>query len=123
MIDLKEFRKRNKITQVELAKYLDVLQGFISQIENGSAKLPDDKLNKLLGNDKGWDTSMLNPDANIVNTAAAYGNARMHSNQTANIHIGEDRDVELAALKEKIKYLERLLDEKERLITVLMKNN
>lgn len=123
MIDLKEFRKRNKITQVELAKYLDVLQGFISQIENGVAKLPDDKLSKLLKNDKGWDTSMLTNATHVGDnrvTAKVAGNGSV----STNINYGSD---ECAVLKERIKYLEnslaekeRLIEEKERLINVLL---
>lgn len=59
MIDLKAFRKINSITQVDLADYLGVGQGFISQIEKGSRPLPKENISKLLANPFGWDTSML----------------------------------------------------------------
>lgn len=59
MIDLKAFRRINSITQVDLASYLEVGQGFISQIEKGSRPLPKEIMSKLLANPYGWDTSML----------------------------------------------------------------
>lgn len=59
MIDLKTFRKINSITQVDLAEYLGVGQGFISQIEKGSRPLPKENMSKLLANPYGWDTSIL----------------------------------------------------------------
>jgi transcriptional regulator with XRE-family HTH domain len=59
MIDLKAFRRINSITQVDLASYLEVGQGFISQIEKGSRPLPREIMSKLLANPYGWDTSML----------------------------------------------------------------
>lgn len=59
MIDLKAFRKVNSITQVDLANYLEVGQGFISQIEKGSRPLPKEYISRLLANPYGWDVSML----------------------------------------------------------------
>jgi transcriptional regulator with XRE-family HTH domain len=63
MIDLKAFRKVNSITQVDLAAYLEVGQGFISQIEKGSRPLPKEYISRLLANPYGWDTSMLQSEA------------------------------------------------------------
>lgn len=54
MIDIKAFRKRNKITQVELADYLGTTHGFISQVERGKSKLSEDKLEMLRNNKQGW---------------------------------------------------------------------
>lgn len=50
MFDLKGFRKANKISQVELADYLGVGQGFISQMENGDRPIPDQIANKIMSN-------------------------------------------------------------------------
>lgn len=69
MIDLKAFRKVNSITQVDLAAYLEVGQGFISQIEKGSRPLPKEYISKLSANPYGWDTTMLeerNPQPQLV---------------------------------------------------------
>ena len=59
MIDLKAFRKANSITQVDLAEYLGVGQGFISQIEKGDRPFPKENISKLLANPYGWNISML----------------------------------------------------------------
>lgn len=123
MIDLKGFRKRNKLTQIELAKYLGVLQGFVSQIESGNSKLPEDKLKMLLENPNGWDTTLLTKATHVGDnrvTAKVAGNGSV----STNINYGSD---ECTVLKERIKYLEqslaekeRLIEEKERLIGVLL---
>lgn len=62
MVDLKTFRKVNGLTQMNVAAFLGVSAPFITKVERGDNKLPDDKLNKLLSNDRGWDTSMLTAD-------------------------------------------------------------
>lgn len=59
MDELKIFRKNNNLTQDELGSYLGMKKSFISKVENGKEKLPDAKYQKLLFNDKGWDTSVL----------------------------------------------------------------
>jgi len=59
MIDLKAFRKANGLTQADVAQYLSVSAPFITRVETGSNKLPEDKLQKLINNDRGWDTTML----------------------------------------------------------------
>ena len=59
MADLKQFRKQNNLTQDELGEYLGIKKSFISRIENGFHKLPQEKLSKLLENDFGWDVSAL----------------------------------------------------------------
>lgn len=59
MIDLKAFRKANSITQNDLAAFMGVGQGFISQIEKGDRPLPKEYISKLLANEFNWDTSML----------------------------------------------------------------
>ena len=57
-IDLKAFRKANKISQNKLAECLGVGQSFISQIEKGARPMPKEYISKLLANKK-WDTSMI----------------------------------------------------------------
>jgi transcriptional regulator with XRE-family HTH domain len=59
MDTIKIFRKANKISQVALAEYLHVTQGFISQIENGTTAIPDTVISKLLANPYNWNVSML----------------------------------------------------------------
>ena len=52
MVDLKLFRETNNLLQKDLAEFLGVSIAFISSIEKGQAKLPSDKLVKLLDNDR-----------------------------------------------------------------------
>lgn len=58
----KRFRKANGITQKELADYLEVGQGFISQIENSERPAPKNIISKILDNTCGWETEMLTED-------------------------------------------------------------
>ena len=50
-IDLKVFRTANKMTQKELAIYLGVGQGFVSQIEKGDRPMPEKYISKILADD------------------------------------------------------------------------
>ena len=54
-VGLKLFRKRNSLTQENLAAFLGTTKGFISQVETGRVGLPEDKLRKILENENGWD--------------------------------------------------------------------
>lgn len=123
MIDLKSFRKVNNLTQSVLGEYLGVQKSYLSQVESGKNKLSKEKLSKLIHNDKGWDTSMLTNATHVGDnrvTAKVAGNGSV----STNINYGSD---ECTVLKERIKYLEqslaekeRLIEEKERLIGVLL---
>lgn len=63
MIDLKAFRKANHLTQIDLADYLGVGQGFISQIEKGDRPLPRESISRILANPYDWDVSMLTEES------------------------------------------------------------
>ena len=58
-VNLKAFRMTNELSQKEVAEFLEVSIAFISSIERGQAKLPLEKLAKLLDNDRDWETSCL----------------------------------------------------------------
>lgn len=62
MIDIKAFRKANKISQKQLAEACNVTQGAVSQWESGLTNIPSPTLDLLLHNDKGWDVSALLPE-------------------------------------------------------------
>lgn len=59
MVDLKAFRRANNLTQIDLANYFGIGQGFISQIEKGDRRIPGEYISRLLANPHGWDVSML----------------------------------------------------------------
>lgn len=109
MADLREFRRVNNLTQEALGEYLGMKKSFVSKIENGKEKLPEAKFRKLISNDMGWDTSMLT--TNVVNQSIGKGSHNI--TQVAG-------SSELAILQERVKYLERILEEKERTIQILM---
>jgi len=63
-INLELFRRNNKITQIDLAKFLGTSRSFLSLVESGRSKLPDDKIDKIMGEGRiayRWDVSPLNP--------------------------------------------------------------
>lgn len=111
MINLKAFRKANRIKQEDLANYLKVSRGFISLVEIGSSKLPEDKLEKILTNEFGWDTTMLLSDPyNASISAKATGNS------SANVNIGSHNrndSTELALLRAEVESLKAQLAKAE----------
>jgi transcriptional regulator with XRE-family HTH domain len=58
-VDLKAFRKVNNLTQTEVGDYVGCAKAFISAVEKGRSKLPQNMFTLLLQNPYGWDTSML----------------------------------------------------------------
>lgn len=74
------FRKDNNLYQKEIAAYLGVTVGFISAIERGESKLPEEHLKKLLANDKGWNTERLTPSMKEMNASALQKEIRLLQN-------------------------------------------
>lgn len=56
---LDAFLYANRLKSSDLVEFWGVTKGVVSQILNGTTKLPTKRLNELLNNNKGWDTSML----------------------------------------------------------------
>jgi hypothetical protein len=56
---LDEFLYKNRLKSSDLVEFWGVTKGVVSQILNGTTKLPTKRLEELLNNDRGWDTSML----------------------------------------------------------------
>lgn len=56
---LDEFLYKNRLKSSDLVEFWDVTKGVVSQILNGTTKLPPKRLAELLNNDRGWDVSML----------------------------------------------------------------
>lgn len=110
MNTIKNFRKCNKISQVALAEYLKVTQGFISQIEKGICPIPDGIISRLLVNPYNWDTSMIMPSSKGDNTIQVSGtNVDMRNiNQSKNT--GDEKRV-----KELERRIEELTEDKRRL--------
>ena len=58
-IDIKAFRNANNISQKQLADYLNVTQGLVSQWESGKTQIPLSTVEMIIGNDKNWSTGAL----------------------------------------------------------------
>lgn len=97
MADLKGFRKANGLTQAEVASYLGVSEPFISRVEAGRDPLPDDKLDKLICNNKGWDVTQLKTVSGAIVVSVA-------PNRRANNESWEQKKI--AMLEERIRFLE-----------------
>lgn len=54
-----QFRYRNRLTQKEVADFLGITQAHVAQVESGDYRLPRERLDALIANDRGWDVSML----------------------------------------------------------------
>lgn len=77
-VNMKAFRIFNDLSQKEVAEFLEVSIAFISAVERGQAKLPSDKLERLLENDREWETSPLLEEADrgmrVHNDRRSIGN-------------------------------------------------
>lgn len=56
---LDEFLYKNRLKSSDLVEFWGVTKGVVSQFLNGTTKLPTKRLEELLNNPHGWDTSML----------------------------------------------------------------
>lgn len=120
-VNIKAFRLANNLFQKDISEYLGTSIAFISAVERGSAKLPQDKLELLLDNDQGWDTSTLVPDtpksedeiltpAAYTNVMGAYGD--LHLLIYDNKRLSEENE----RLKEEVRYWR---EQNERLLSIM----
>lgn len=120
-MSLRSFRKANKLTQEDVARYLGVGQGFISQIEKGSRPLPEDAAQKIKSNPE-WDSTTLmeSPSVNIRNSVSGNGSANAIVN-SPDASLGADQrklNDEIAALR---KELELVTAERDRYWDMIQK--
>lgn len=115
MIDIKQFRKRNKLKQEELAEYLGVTRAFISMVETGASKLPTEKLNLLVSNPHGWDTSMLiNGSIYAGNNNVGDVNVQIGQNRASgDAHASGDSSMKIAVLEKENEMLRERLKDKD----------
>lgn len=109
-IDISRFRRLNNLLQQTVADYIGVTRSYLSQVENGRAELAPSKIQRLINNDKGWDVSTLCKQNETI--VQSMGNGCHNNTQV----IG----VDVSVLEEKISMLEKLLEEKERTIQILL---
>lgn len=126
-MDIKEFLYRNKLKQVDLAKYLGVTEAFISRMVKGVGNPSKENLTKILNNPHGWDTSML-IDGGIYagNNNAGDVNVQIGQNRAGNRPKDGDAATQMAVLEKENEMLREQLKDKEAQIDflrALVKNN
>jgi transcriptional regulator with XRE-family HTH domain len=126
-MDIKEFLYRNKLKQVDLAKYLGVTEAFISRMVKGLVKPSKENLTKILNNPHGWDTSML-IDGGIYagNNNAGDVNVQIGQNRAGSRPKDGDAVTQMAVLEKENEMLREQLKDKEAQIDflrALVKNN
>ncbi len=117
MDTIKIFRKCNKISQVALAEYLEVTQGFISQMEKDVCPIPDWVISKILVNPYGWDVSMLTDQSRDSKPELVAE----HKPQLSNVEILlrdmlAEKEVKIDVLQDRIN---ELIEENARLKTLI----
>ncbi len=126
-MDIKEFLYRNKLKQVDLAKYLGVTEAFISRMVKGLVKPSKENLTKILNNPHGWDTSMLiSGDIYAGNNNAGDVNVQIGQNRASNRPKDGDAVTQMAVLEKENEMLREQLKDKEAQIDflrALVKNN
>lgn len=126
-MDIKEFLYRNKLKQVDLAKYLGVTEAFISRMVKGLVKPSKENLTKILNNPHGWDTSMLiSGDIYAGNNNAGDVNVQIGQNRAGNRPKDGDAVTQMAVLEKENEMLREQLKDKEAQIDflrALVKNN
>ena len=114
MYSLRGFRLINNLTQTELGEYLGMQKSFISKVENNKEKLPLVKFQKLLNNDRGWDTSALTEPSGNVNIGSwNKGNAHV------NMSVGAENAMKIALLEQENAQLKERLKDKDEEIAFL----
>ena len=113
---LDEFLHKNRLKSSDLVEFWGVTKGVVSQILNGTTKLPTKRLEELLNNPNGWDVSML--------TDRQPENAMVETPETSTIvdklfalieDVRADNKILLAMLKEKDEKIDELQEELRRL--------
>jgi len=59
MVNIKQFLTDNGLKQVELARFLGITEASVSKMAKGYTSPSKENLQKILDNDRGWDTDSL----------------------------------------------------------------
>ena len=113
MTDFEIFIKRNNLKKTTIARYIGVSNGFITQIINGSRRLPQDKLLKIIANPD-WDISMFGED-NMPKDQSVSTNSENTNQQQNDMTIQEL----LEAIKRRDQQMDEMLSQQGRLISII----
>lgn len=113
MTDFEIFIKRNNLKKTAIARYIGVSNGFITQIINGSRRLPQDKLLKIIANPD-WDISMFGED-NMPKDQSVSTNSENTNQQQNDMTIQEL----LEAIKRRDQQMDEMLSQQGRLTAII----
>lgn len=124
MNDFELFIKQNRIKKIDIAKYLGVSNGFITQLTNGVRGIPEDKLQKILANPD-WDTSMFASDGEMLKNTSSQKEEEVAAAENAATMITIPQRVwavienQAASLKTKDEQMNRLITQIEESNSIL----
>ena len=109
---LDAFLYKNRLKSSDLVEYWGVTKGVVSQILNGTTKLPTKRLEELLNNPHGWDVSMLT-ESKMENPVVEQPQDMSIADKLFALVESQQRDIKtlLAMLKEKDEEISRLREE------------
>ena len=109
---LEAFLYKNRLKSSDLVEYWGVTKGVVSQILNGTTKLPTKRLEELLNNPHGWDVSMLTENE-VENPVVEQPQDMSIADKLFALVESQQRDIKtlLAMLKEKDEEISRLREE------------
>ena len=114
---LDEFLYKNRLKSSDLVEFWGVTKGVVSQILNGTTKLPTKRLEELLNNPHGWDVSMLAEESRDSEPELVAE----HKPQLSNVEILlrdmlAEKEVKIDVLQDRIN---ELIEENARLKTLI----
>lgn len=114
---LDEFLYKNRLKSSDLVEFWGVTKGVVSQILNGTTKLPTKRLEELLNNPYGWDVSMLTDQSRDSKPELVAE----HKPQLSNVEILlrdmlAEKEAKIDVLQERIN---ELIEENARLKTLI----
>ena len=107
MSNFEKFLKDNGIQKQEIAQFLNVSRAFVTQLSQGTRKLPHDKMALIKAN-TAWDCSALEAGSNsgiLINANNISGNVSQDNRQ----YYSDSPDI----LRSEIDKLDRIIAEKE----------
>lgn len=127
MADFERFLKDNNLKKIDIADYLQVSKAFITQLCNGSRRLPPEKFALLQA--KGWDTTaLLESDQPYDNSNSGnvtrIGNISGVTNSptTVNNNNGSGESADLMRVIEELKEQNKSQREQIKNLTDIIKN-
>ena len=126
MVDFERFLKDNNLKKIDIADYLQVSKAFITQLCNGSRRLPPEKFALLQA--KGWDTTALlesvqpSDNSNNGNITKIVNLSGVTNSPTTVNNNGSGESADLMRVIEELKEQNRSQREQIKNLTDIIKN-